>query len=88
MRYLENNIKLINNEVEINNADQYNRRNNTELKGIPQPIKSEYLEDRDINLLVQVNIKVNKNNMEACHRLGDSRRTTVGSSIERICFKH
>ena len=52
-----------NNEIKINNADQYSRRNNS----IPQSVKSKDLEDKVINVL----------DIEACHRLGDSRKTIV-----------
>ena len=58
---------LINNEIKINNADQYSRRNNIVIQGIPQSVKSKDLEDKVINVL----------DIEACHRLGDSRKTIV-----------
>ena len=53
---------LINNEIKINNADQYNRRNNIEIP----PVKSKDLEDK-----VKMNVKVTKNDIEARHRLSD-----------------
>ena len=56
-----------NNEIKINNADQYSRRNNIVIQGIPQSVKSKDLEDKVINVL----------DIEACHRLGDSRKTIV-----------
>ena len=68
---------LINNEIKINNADQYSRRNNIVIQGIPQSVKYKDLEDKVINVLDKVNVKVTKNDIEACHRLGDSRKTIV-----------
>ena len=68
---------LINNEIKINNADQYSGRNNIVLQGIPQSVKRKDLEDKVINVLDKVNVKVTKNDIEACHRLGDSRKTIV-----------
>ena len=65
---------LINNEIKINNADQYSRWNNIVVQGIPQSVKSKDLEDKVINVLDKVNIKVTKNDIEACHWLGDSRK--------------
>ena len=75
VRLLEN--ALINNEIKINNADQYSRWNNIVVQGIPQSVKSKDLEDKVINVLDKVNVKVTKNDIEACHRLGDSRKTLV-----------
>ena len=37
---------LINNEIKINNADQYSRRNNIVIQGITQSVKSKDLEDK------------------------------------------
>ena len=68
---------LINNEIKINNADQYSRRNNIVIQGIPQSVKYKDLEDKVINILDKVNVKVTKSDIEACHRLGDSRKTIV-----------
>ena len=45
--------------------------------GIPQSVKSKDLEDKVINVLDKVNVKMTKNDIEACHRLGDSRKTIV-----------
>ena len=42
---------LINNEIKINNADQYSRRNNITIQGIPQSVKSKDFEDKVINVL-------------------------------------
>ena len=68
---------LINNEIKINNTDQYSRRNNIVIPGIPQSVKYKDLEDKVINALYKVNVKVTKNDIEACHRLGYSRKTIV-----------
>ena len=35
------------------------------------------MEDKAINVLDKVNVKVTKNDTEACHRLGDSKKTIV-----------
>ena len=43
-------IALKNNEIKINNADQYSRRNNIVIQGIPQSVKSKDLEDKVIKM--------------------------------------
>ena len=68
---------LINNEIKINNADRYSRRNNIVIQGVPQSVKFKDLEDKVINVLGKVNVKVTKNDMKACHWLDDSRKTIV-----------
>ena len=47
---------LINNKIKVNNADQYNRRNNILIQGIPQSVKGKDLEDKVINILDKVNV--------------------------------
>ena len=42
------------------------------IQGIHQPVKSKDLEDKVINALNKVNVKVTKNDIEACHWLGDT----------------
>ena len=66
---------LINNQIEINNLDQYSKWNNIVIQGIPQSVKSKDLEDQVINVLDKVNVKVTKNGIKVCRRLGDSRKT-------------
>ena len=68
---------LINNQIKINKADQYSRRNNIVIQGILQSVKSKDLEDKVNNVLDKVNVKETKNDIEACHRSGDSRKTIV-----------
>ena len=68
---------LIINEIKINNSNQYSRQNNTEIQGIPQSVKSKDVEDKIINDPDKVNVKVSNSDIEACHRLGDSRKTTM-----------
>ena len=65
---------LINNEIKINNADQYSRRNNIVIQGITQSVKSKDLEDKVVNFLDKVNVQMTKNDIETCHRLDDNRK--------------
>ena len=78
---------LINNEIKINNADQYSRRNNVVIQDIPQSVKSKDLEDMVINVLDKVNFIVTKNDIEACHLLGDSRKTIVRFVNRKYSFE-
>ena len=76
---------LINNEIKINNADLYGRRNNIVIQGIPQSVKKD-LEDKVVNVLDIVNVKVTKNDIKACHRLGDSRKNNSEVRDSKTCI--
>ena len=45
------------------------------------------MEDKVINDLGKVNVKVTNNDIEACHRLGASRKTIVGLVNRNYSFK-
>ena len=47
------------------------------MQDIPQSVISKDLEDKVISAIDKVNVKVTKNDIEECHRLGDSRKTIV-----------
>ena len=68
---------LINNEIKMNNVDQQSRTNNIVILGIPQSDKIKDLKDKVLSVLEKVNKKVTKNDIEAYHRLFDSRKTVV-----------
>ena len=54
--------------------EQYTRRNNLEISGVPNNISDEALETKCIEILEAVNISVNNSEIEACHRLPMNRR--------------
>ena len=54
--------------------EQYTRRNNLEISGIPNNISDEALETKCIEILEAVDISVDNSEIEACHRLPTNRR--------------
>ena len=56
-------------EKQSQNLEQYTRRNNLEINGIPNTIADENLESKCIEILGSVDIHVEKSDIEACHRL-------------------
>lgn len=68
--------RLITLEIEHGQLNQYGRRNNVELAGIPESVDSGGLEDKVIEVLAEIDVNVNHSDIEACHRLGrvDSKR--------------
>ena len=51
--------------------DQYNKRNNVEIQGIPSTVGDEVLEDKVIEIFECLNIPLAKSDID-CHRLGKS----------------
>ena len=72
----ENIIKEL--ESDLNKKDQYNRRNNTEIQGIPSDIiGDDSLEDKVIEMLAEDHIVAAKSDIEDCHSLGKNGSTIV-----------
>ena len=77
---LEDNNKTLFNkiyDVEVKSAsnDQYSRRNNFEIAGIPGTINQDNLESTVVNILDKLDIKVGWHDIQACHRLKNNARS-------------
>ena len=69
--------KLTEAEISQNNFEQYTRRNNIEIQGISSQIPDEKLEEKVIEVFSAMNIAITKNDVEDCHRLGKSSKSTI-----------
>ena len=69
--------KLTEVEISCNKLEQYTRRNNIEIQGIPLRIPDEKLEEKVIDVFGAINIAITKNDVEDCHRLGKSLKNTI-----------
>jgi len=56
-------------ERDIVEMQQYVRRNNIEIVGIPESIRQDELESKVIDLASDLSIQITKDDIEACHRL-------------------
>lgn len=65
-------------EVKIRNAqlEQYGRRNNLEICGIPDVFMDNKIEEKTIELLNAIGMKVTSSDIEACHRLPKPQKNT------------
>ena len=68
-------------EIAKNNHDQYTRRNNIEIQGIPARVKDEHLENKVIDIFRCLKISIDPSDIEDCHRLGNS---TPKNTIDRF----
>ena len=75
--------KLTEVEISRNKLEQYTRRNNIEIQGIPLRIPDEKLEEKVIDVFGAINIAITKNDVEDCHRLGKSSESTIVRFVNR-----
>ena len=66
-------------------AEQYSRRNNVEISGIPHEILDNNLEDKVIDICKDAGIEIGHMDIEGCHRLPLSRNNTGGT--KRVIVK-
>ena len=69
---------------EINQTNQYGRRNNIEVCGVPNEINDCDLEDEVVEIFNCLNVDVEKNDIEACHRLPPSKKSRNKKVIVRF----
>ena len=77
---------------QIARQDQYNRRNNIEIAGIPNTVDDKKLEKKVVDMMKSLNIEVTScNDIEACHRLPNKKdnaspkRTIVRFTNREFC---
>ena len=75
-------------EIDCNKQDQYIRRNNLEIHGIPSTLSGDMLEQKVIQIFEGIDISVTVNDIEDCYRLGKSNNNTIVTLVNRrICKK-
>ena len=75
--------KINDQECYISSIDQYSRRNNTEIQGIPKNVKYEELESKVIDIFSALNISITSKDVEHCHSLGKDGKSTVVRFVNR-----
>ena len=80
-------------ETEQNSLVQYGRRNNIVFSGMPDSIDDNNLENTVISMMSDINVNIEENDIEACHRLGKpdvtskSKKTIVRFANRKNCNK-
>jgi len=82
IQYLED--RLVNVEQNVESNNQYNRRNNLEISGIPNHVNDDELETKVIEIFDSINIDVCPNDIEACHRLPPTKNSKTKKTIIRF----
>ena len=70
--------KIIDLEIQNNNVDQYSRRNDVEILGIPQSVSDNQLEEQVVDILKAIDVNITTNETEVCHRLGNKKENCSG----------
>ena len=65
--------KVIQLEIKINSLEQYGRRNNLQIGGIPTSISNDELEKTAVAILNSINVNLDSSDVEACYRIGRSK---------------
>ena len=80
--------KFIDSEIQNNNADQYSRRNDAEISGIPQLVSDNQLEEKVVDIMKAIDFSITTNEIEACHRLGKKKKNvTIRVITRKHCLK-
>ena len=81
--------QLLEIDQKSNNLDQYNRRNNLEIQGIPTNVTDDELEGKVTNIFSCLGIEVKGPDIEDCHRLGyaNPKNTIVRSVNRKFCYQ-
>ena len=85
--------KVVSLESSVNQVEQYGRRNNIVISGIPDDVADDDLEDAVTSIMEDVDVIVQNGDIEACHRIGksdqksSSKKTIVGFINRKYCKK-
>ena len=80
--------KVISLEENSNSLEQYGRRNNLEITGIPDDVDDQKLEEKVIEILDKIDVNVSSKDVEACHRIGKSKNSSKTTIVRFVNRKH
>ena len=78
---LESRISVL--ETDLNKQDQYNRRSKLSIQGIPDSAPDNHLEEKVIEIFNQINMKINTFDIQDCHLMGKSLKTTIVRFVDK-----
>ena len=70
-------------EKQNNQIDQYSRRNNIEISGVPPEVTNNQLEEKVIDILKAIDVEITSKDIEACHRLGKKQKDVIVRVVNR-----
>ena len=70
---LENNVLSL--EINGNHFKQYGKRNNLKITEIQNDVSEKNLEEKVIHVMSEIQVNLSGSDVEACHRIGKSRKS-------------
>ena len=83
-RLLEAENRLYDAEVTLNKTDQYTRRENLEIAGVPESVSQEQLENYVLGILSAIDVKTDSYHVAGCHRLIKNKNQDTANVIIRF----
>ena len=80
--------KVIILETATNSVEQYDRRNNIEINGIPDNVEDKNLEHSVIEVFNSANIQISHNDIEDWHRIGKSKGNSKKTILRLVNRKY
>ena len=74
--------KIIELDISRNKLDQYTRRNYIEIQKLPATVSEDHVEDKVLDICKAMNLTVENNDIEGCHRIGKGNPKTT---IVKVC---
>ena len=73
----------------MNQVEQYGRRNNIVISGIPDDVDDDDLENAVTSIMEDVDVIVQNGDIEVCHRIGKSdQKTSIKKNVRSINCKY
>ena len=79
-------LKIVDLESKCNSLEQYGRRNNLEISGIPDSVDQTDLENKVVQIFDKIGVDLSNDEIEACHHIGkskDNSKTTIIRLVNR-----
>ena len=61
--------RIIELDISRNKLDQYTRRSNVEIQGIPATVSDNHIEDKELDICKAMNLTVENSDIEGCYRI-------------------
>ena len=71
-------------EMDGNDLEQYGRRSNLDITGIPDGVSDKNLEEKVIQVLREIQVNVSSSDIERCHHIGKSKNSSKKTTIVRF----
>ena len=82
--------KVVSLESSVNQVEQYGRRNNIVISGIPDDVADDHLEDAVTSIMEDIDVIVQNDDTEACHRIekSDQKSSSKKTIVINHCYNH